>query len=203
MFAGISVGLSSFGKEKVVYWRDASTGMSTLAYYIGKFIIDVPRLLLAGVIYSAALTLLFPFKQSWLDILWIVEAVYFVSFAMGYFISYAVSENVAPLAGTGFALLWSLVLSGVLPTLNEVYNPDSVLNTFSFLWTCSPVRWSIEALWIKEVQSLPFKDKLETPGNSYKWSNYSVDLTNIILIGLAWNAIAFFFIKMTNRSRQR
>ncbi|KAF9989676.1 hypothetical protein BGZ75_005353, partial [Mortierella antarctica] len=46
-FAGISVGASTFGDEKAVYWRDTSAGMPTLPYYLAKILADVPRMLVA------------------------------------------------------------------------------------------------------------------------------------------------------------
>ncbi|KAG0078817.1 hypothetical protein BGZ92_001301, partial [Podila epicladia] len=39
-FAGISVGASTFGDEKAVFWRDTSAGMPSLPYYMAKFLAD-------------------------------------------------------------------------------------------------------------------------------------------------------------------
>ncbi|KAJ3057864.1 hypothetical protein HK102_010827, partial [Quaeritorhiza haematococci] len=108
LFAGISVGSSTFGREKVVFWRDTASGMSTIPYYLGKFIIDLPRIILAGILFSSALVLFFPYRQRWINIVLIVELLYFTAFAMGYFISYAFRPASVPLVGTGFALLWAL-----------------------------------------------------------------------------------------------
>ncbi|KAF9121672.1 hypothetical protein BGW39_010354 [Mortierella sp. 14UC] len=46
-FAGISVGSSTFGDEKAVYWRDTSAGMPTLPYCLAKILADVPRMIVA------------------------------------------------------------------------------------------------------------------------------------------------------------
>ncbi len=58
-FAGITAGSSTFGRERLVFWRDTATGMSALPYYIGKFLIDFPRVVVAGAAYSAALLWLY------------------------------------------------------------------------------------------------------------------------------------------------
>ena len=50
LFAGISSGTSTFGKEKLAYWRDCGSGMPTLPYYLAKAISDGPRVLLAAIL---------------------------------------------------------------------------------------------------------------------------------------------------------
>jgi hypothetical protein len=37
MFACIAISGNTFGKEKVVYWRDTASGMPVLPYYLGKY----------------------------------------------------------------------------------------------------------------------------------------------------------------------
>ncbi|CAG8452725.1 17371_t:CDS:2, partial [Racocetra fulgida] len=38
-------GGSTFGYEKVVYWRDTAAGMHTVPYFLAKIVADIPRLL--------------------------------------------------------------------------------------------------------------------------------------------------------------
>lgn len=144
-FAGIAAGSSTFGREKVVFWRDSAAGMSAIPYYLGKFLIDFPRVVVAGAAFSAALVLFYPLKGAFLNLLLLVELLYFNAFAMGYFLSIIFAPEKVPLIGTGFALFWSLCLSGVLPELKDVYKAP--LNAFSFLWQISPPRWGIEYFW--------------------------------------------------------
>ncbi len=144
-FAGISAGSGTFGREKVVFWRDTAAGMSAIPYYLGKFLIDLPRVLVAGAAYSAAIVLFYPLKGPFLALLLLVELLYFNAFAMGYFLSIIFAPAKVPLIGTGFALFWSLCLSGVIPELKDVNKAP--LNSFAFLWSLSPPRWGIEFFW--------------------------------------------------------
>ena len=146
LFAGISAGTTTFGREKVVFWRDSASGMSAIPYYFAKFVVDIPRVILAGIVYSVALLLFYPLQGRFVSVLLIVELLYFSAFAMGYFLSILVPPSKTALLGTGFALLWALVLSGVIPTLEDVYS-EPVLTAVSFLWDLSPPRWAIEAFW--------------------------------------------------------
>ena len=99
----------------------------------------------------------------------LVEFMYFVAFAMGYFLSIVFKPKQVPLVGTGFALLWALVLSGVMPNLQEVME-DTTYGAVRWLWEISAPRWAIEAFWLKEVAAYPYADKDKDPPYTYKWS---------------------------------
>lgn len=46
--AGSPSGVKVFGEEKVVYWREASAGHSPSAYYIGKTVAALPRIIISS-----------------------------------------------------------------------------------------------------------------------------------------------------------
>jgi hypothetical protein len=89
LFAGIAVGTNTFGREKVVFWRDTASGMRTIPYFIAKFVIDIPRIILGALFFAIALALFYPYRQSWASLFAIVGLLYFVAFALGYWISTA------------------------------------------------------------------------------------------------------------------
>ena len=54
----IAVGLTTiisstrnFGNERVVYWREAASGLNRVAYFLAKNVADIPRLLLIPIFY--------------------------------------------------------------------------------------------------------------------------------------------------------
>ncbi|CAG8850213.1 32235_t:CDS:2, partial [Racocetra persica] len=67
-FAGISAGCSTFGYEIVVYWRDASAGMSTIPYFIAKIVADIPRIIIAALMFSLSLIIFYPFQALFHEI---------------------------------------------------------------------------------------------------------------------------------------
>ncbi|KAH6565656.1 hypothetical protein BASA62_007159 [Batrachochytrium salamandrivorans] len=200
LFAGISVGANTFGREKVVYWRDTASGMNTIPYFLAKFIVDFPRVILGGSMFFLALVLFFPYSQSAGHLYAIVICLYFNAFAMGYWISTAFPIAKSGLIATGFALLWALVLSGVLPNLNDVsdYPPF-----FQFFWKISAPRWSVESFWLAELQSLDWAEKNKQPTNTYQWANSSKDLSYMLIIAVGWNVLAFLGMKLFNRTKQK
>lgn len=112
IFSGTTAGLNTFGREKLVFWRDVSTGMSTLAYFLAKLIVDIPKIIIGSLFFTISLIIFFPYSQPFGYLALNVMVLYFCSFAMGYWISSAFDMARAGLVGVGFALLWALVISG-------------------------------------------------------------------------------------------
>lgn len=189
LFAGIAVGVNTFGRERVVYWRDTASGMATIPYYLAKVIIDIPRVFFGALLYSLALVLFFPYRQNFIGIFYLCLAIYFSAFAIGYFISIVFRRESTPLIGVGMALLFSIGLGGVVPKLEAVFGTDypmlSVETTplpgypvfVRWLWAISAPRWAIEAFWIKETEFRPFREKAGTLPNLYVRSNCNLKLT--------------------------
>ncbi len=86
--------------------------MSCIPYFAAKFAVDVPRIWLGASFFSMAVALFFPYRSAFQYIYLTIILLYFNAFAMGYWISTAFPIQKAGLIGTGFALLWALVLSG-------------------------------------------------------------------------------------------
>ncbi|OUM66640.1 hypothetical protein PIROE2DRAFT_68925 [Piromyces sp. E2] len=152
LFSGMSVGSGTFGNEKVVFWRDTSAGQPTISYYLAKVVADIPRIIVAAVMFTISFILLFPYHSNYWKIFLIVLSLYFCAFAMGYFLSVIFDRKIVALASTGFSLAWSLVLSGIIPNLSDLEG-NNVLKHVKFLWSMSAPRWAIELFWLKEVEA--------------------------------------------------
>jgi ABC-type multidrug transport system ATPase subunit len=203
LFSGISVGAATFGNEKVVFWRDTAAGMQSIPYYLAKVVADLPRCLVAALCFSLSFIVFFPYRSSYVFIYSIIMLLYFVAFAMGYFISMIVKKETVGLVGTAFALAWAIVLSGVIPDLHDV-NTDDTYDYIRWLWKISAPRYAIEALFIKEVGVRPFQEIHEDQlPHDYDLNNYGRSLLMLVLIAIAWNFIAFLFMKLTHREKTK
>ncbi|KNE55335.1 hypothetical protein AMAG_01237 [Allomyces macrogynus ATCC 38327] len=200
LFAGISVGTQTFGNELVVFWRDSASGMPTLPYFLGKLVSDIPRIIVAAIMFSLSMVLFWPYRSNFSAIFVIILLLYFVAFAMGYFLSTIFSRQSVGLIGTGFALAWALVFSGVTPQLDDVMNPNGIYSGFNFMWTISAPRYAIEALYLREVAARSFVDK-NTPRFGYSTDMLTKDFAYIFVIGLAWLALSFIGLKLSLRGR--
>jgi len=196
LFSGMSVGSSTFGNEKVVFWRDTSAGQPTISYYLAKVVADIPRIIVAAIMFTASFILFFPYNSSFILIYLVVLALYFCAFAMGYFLSTIFDKKIVALASTGFSLLWALVLSGVIPDIANFKD-----NFYAFIWNLSPSRWGIELFWLIEVNEF-INDIVELP-HTYSKNTMPIGFLYIICIALGWHVISYLCMKLLHRQKQK
>ncbi|KAG0270686.1 hypothetical protein DFQ27_000036 [Actinomortierella ambigua] len=202
-FAGISVGASTFGNEKIVYWREKSSGLLTLPYYLAKVIADIPRIVLAGVMFSISLVVFFNQRSNYFYLLFIIIMLYAVAFAMGYLLSALVPQNRVALVGTGFTLAWAIVFSGDAPDLHDVMTQDTY-SWSRWIWMISAPRYAIEAIYLREVQARPWKEITEGElSHTYKLGQFWWCFQIMAYIMLGWHVLAFLSLKLKDRNKQK
>ncbi|KAF8940577.1 hypothetical protein BGZ58_005735 [Dissophora ornata] len=205
-FAGISVGSMTFGNEKIVYWREKSSGLLTLPYYLAKVIADIPRIILAGIMFSISLIIFFNERSNYFYLLFIIIMLYAVAFTMGYLLSALVPQNRVSLVGTGFTLAWAIVFSGDAPDLADVMSSDasSGYSATRWLWIISAPRYAIEAIYLKEVQARPWQEITTEPlAHTYKIDQFWWCFQSMAIILFGWHVLALFSFKLKNRSKQK
>ncbi|KAI1313410.1 hypothetical protein EDD11_002645 [Mortierella claussenii] len=205
-FAGISVGSMTFGNEKIVYWREKSSGLLTFPYYLAKVIADIPRIILAGIMFSISLIIFFNERSNYFYLLFVIIMLYAVAFAMGYLLSALIPQNRVSLVGTGFTLAWAIVFSGDAPDLAEVmrYDASGGYRATSWIWTISAPRYAIEAIYLKEVQARPWQEiKMEPLAHTYQLDQFWWCFQSMTAILLGWHVLAFFSFKLKDRAKQK
>eukprot|EP00455_Lapot_gusevi_P041816 TRINITY_DN4890_c0_g8_i2.p1 TRINITY_DN4890_c0_g8~~TRINITY_DN4890_c0_g8_i2.p1 ORF type:complete len:849 (+),score=265.43 TRINITY_DN4890_c0_g8_i2:115-2661(+) len=201
-FAGIAAGSSTFGSEKVVFWRDSSAGMSTVPYFLAKMFADVPRITAAAFFFTCAFFVNFVSRSNFGNIFILIWMLYWTGFSQGYFVSSLFSQQNSSLVGVIFAMVWAIVFSGAQTKLPEVYNdfPAAV----NWLWDISGPRWGLEAFYVDQLQSMTYADIQPSLNQfGYQIDNWSKCIINIFLIGLLWQGIALFVMKVTNRDKKK
>ena len=140
-FTTIQSSLRLFGNERVVFWREASSGASRMAYFVGKNLADIPRLLLVPAMYlSLFLGISGVHENNSRRYLALLLAVWATS-GLGYVASVLFSKQNAQLGGVSITLICCL-LSGFFPTVPE---------SSPFMQTviaCSYARQLNMALWL-------------------------------------------------------
>ncbi|KAI8805365.1 P-loop containing nucleoside triphosphate hydrolase protein [Cladochytrium replicatum] len=159
LFAGISVGASTFGRERVVFWRDTAAGMPTFPYFIAKIVADIPRIIVASIACCCTLLILLPLRGSILYFALDVFLLYAAAFSMGYFLSSIMSYRSVTIWSTAFVLVWALVFNGVSPSIADIGKYPEPAQA---LWAISAPRWAIEAYYIREMEA---RDWYELKGN--------------------------------------
>ncbi|KAI9294493.1 hypothetical protein K502DRAFT_365782 [Neoconidiobolus thromboides FSU 785] len=202
-FAGISVGSGTFGNERTVYWREASSGIPTFPYFIAKSLSDIPRILIASLMFTCSLIAVYPNSSDFSQLLWIVTALYYWGFSTGYFISALVRKEKASLVGVVVALFWAIAFSGVQPTLRQVQTEWGP-NIF-WLFNFSAPRWAIAAFYIVETEAKGYMDpeKIGQKWFGYSGDSYAGNLLIVLAIGFVWQLFAFLAFKLANREKMQ
>ena len=108
------------------------------------------------------------------------------------------------LLGTFVSLLFGLVLSGSIPSLETINDPSSSFYQFRSLWALSPSRYFVENMYILETAG---RDWEELQGDvlrySYDRRNFKRNVVSLGLMVITVFVIAFFALKLKGRSNQK
>eukprot|EP01114_Cavostelium_apophysatum_P016835 TRINITY_DN4868_c0_g1_i1.p1 TRINITY_DN4868_c0_g1~~TRINITY_DN4868_c0_g1_i1.p1 ORF type:complete len:808 (+),score=142.72 TRINITY_DN4868_c0_g1_i1:71-2425(+) len=197
------IGTKTFGeaRERRNYYREASSGANTFAYFLARCTFDLFNILKTSYIFLIFYALMTDppgQKGPWFATVYLL---YFAGFGMGYFFSSILEFNKALVSSVVAAIAIS-VTSGLSPTLSRVedYWPLPIL------WYLSYCRWSAEAFYINMTQSDPrIKDRYDTVirGTGYNPDNFALDLGMLFVLGVVWRILAYIAMRLRHRDKQK
>ena len=219
LFVGIMAGGQTFGRERVVFWRETAAGMATIPYFFAKVFADVPKIVISACVYSLAVYLSVVIRTDFKTLFLLNIQLYFAAFTMGtslysllleaysigYFVSVILDKKNVAIAATGLSLLWSVALSGAFtPTIGEIMS-DEKYSKINWLWELSPSRWFIEAFYLHEVEVRPWKELRDGSPlhRGYAYEHKHQAYVSLGLIGIGWMALALLFLKLVYRSKMK
>ncbi|KAL5033010.1 hypothetical protein RTP6_001034 [Batrachochytrium dendrobatidis] len=196
--AAAPAGVNVFGNEKAVYWREASSGHSSTAYYIGKTVATFYRTLICSLHFTAIFVYLatpeITFQTQYLMIMLFFFGVY----GMSATVSMLVSRESAPLLGVVFCL-FAAVFCGYGPSIRQATNWGVY-----FIWALSFNMWGCEAQYSDTVNIYKGVYDIDLTNRSgYTLNRVPFDFGMMVLIGLGWRLIAFILMLTLNREKQR
>eukprot|EP00834_Sanchytrium_tribonematis_P000839 NODE_17_length_48642_cov_1.199349.p3 type:complete len:800 gc:universal NODE_17_length_48642_cov_1.199349:6069-8468(+) len=199
-FSGIMAAIPTFGDELKVYIRECHSGTSPKAYYLSKLLVDFFRMLFASILFTSTFILYWDGSNSFKTIGVVVFLLYFVGFAMGYFISVLLPRESAGIYGAGFALIFGYLFSGVQPSLSEI-GQNPFYQPFQIFWSTSASRYAIEAIYISNVSGLPWEElKADLLPNGYAKSHFNINIVLVFSIGVMWHLMTLFLlIRLKNK----
>jgi ABC-type multidrug transport system ATPase subunit len=197
--AAAPAGVNVFSEELPVYWRKASSGHSPLAYYLGKTISTIPRVLLASLHFSAVLFYMsaMPYTYSILFnmIFWMFWGVYGICA----FISMVIRRESATLLAVVIAL-FTTVFCGY-----GIAIADARRWGVYFVWLTQFNYWGTEAHYneILKVYENVFASDLTNAVYGFTLNRTILDFIAMALIGLGWRVAAYFAMISFNKEKQR
>lgn len=201
-FTAMTAALKCFGLEKVIFWREASSGVNKVAYFIGKNIAQLVNIALAPIVFlSVFYTLTSPRAPVAMYYI-VILLVQFCFVGIGYLFSILLPFDGAQLAGVVVTLVCA-ILGGATPppTLGQLQQTPLTFVISSL----SPYRWSVEALYIEELKKYAGIYDITTSYEfwGYNINNYHKDLLALFGIGLGARVLALFFLMIMHRDKMR
>lgn len=179
--------LRSFSLEKLHYWRESSSGMSSLAYFLSKDTIDLFNTIIKPVVYLSTFYFFSNPRSSFADnYLILVCLVYCVTG-----IAYALAISLEP----GPAQLCSVLLPVVLTLIATQPKDSGILKNLANL--CY-TKWALEAFGISNAERYYGVWLITRCGalmkNGYNLHEWNLCIFILILTGFVSRAIAFLFM---------
>ena len=194
-----SPGVKIFGEEKVMYMREASSGHNRFAYYLGKVLSTLPRMILSNLHFTMPFMYLATPKISW-GAAFIANLLYFYCiYGLSSCVSMVTKREDGPLIATMASLIVGLI-SGVKPSLHTVAGWH-----MTWLWRASPGTWLSEAYFTENVTPYRYLYQIDqaASGTGYRLGHFSSDLAVLFLLGTVYRVLAFGALRLFNRSSGR
>lgn len=194
-----SPGVKVFGEEKLIYAREASSGHNRFAYYLGKVLSTVPRMVLSNLHFTMPFMYLATPGISW-GAAFTANLLYFYCiYGLSSCVSMVTKREDGPLIATMTSLIVGLI-SGVKPSLRTVAGWH-----MTWLWRASPGTWLSEAYFAENVTPYRYLYQIDmaasATGYTLGWFGY--DLAVLFLLGTLYRVIAFGALRLFNRSTTR
>jgi len=206
LLVGLAIGLTAsspgvkiFGEEKLIYVRESSSGHNRFAYYIGKVLSTIPRMVLANFHFTVLFMLLATPKISWGGA-FIANLLYFYCiYGLASCISMVTRREDGPLIATMTSLVVGII-SGVSPSLQTVRNWH-----MTWLWRSSPGTWLSEGYFTENVVSYDYLYQIKQAATQtgYEFGRFQMDLLMLFALGTAYRVIAFAGLRIFNRKSGR
>ncbi|CAL0299695.1 unnamed protein product [Lupinus luteus] len=177
--------LRSFSLDKLLYWRESDSGMSSLAYFLSKDTIDHFNTVVKPVVYLSMFYFFTNPRSSFADnYVVLLCLVYCVTG-----IAYALSILFEP----GAAQLWSVLLPVVLTLIATQQMDNKIMKAITNL--CYS-KWALQAFIVANAERYQGVWLITRCGSllksSYNLHDWSLCISILILMGVIARAIAFF-----------
>jgi ABC-type multidrug transport system ATPase subunit len=187
--------------EKMMFWREASSGLNRFSYFMGKNVAEFFDIVLRAIVFSLIYFYLTSPQLSFGDFLGVSLLFSWSTSGLGYLISTWLFWDDAQVACLVITLILCGFINGVNPTL-ESYKGGIMM----YICALSPSRWSVEAVAMKVAsnvdQDFPnaVGDYLAVSG--YEIDNYDNDLIALFVLGIAYRVFAYLLLTRTNKNQQ-
>jgi len=192
----------TFGNNKAVYWREAASGTSALAFFLAKCTYDILPIALQSFVFLSFFMLIATVPGGFGPWYGIIITLQFAAYGFGYFVSNVVPRDRAlVIAGVvGVALSVTAGQSPTITQVNEQYGPVQIVFNSSFN------RWSGEGMAIlvtSDAKNAGYRVDMALENLGFNPDNLPLDYGIPVLLGFTWRILAYLALRFTDREKQR
>jgi energy-coupling factor transporter ATP-binding protein EcfA2 len=190
--AASAAGVRTFGDERVIYWREAASGHNRASYFLGVTLSVLYRIALAALHFVIMLYVVGMPMASLGRMYLICLGIYFAVYGLGSLISMIFDRKDAPLTAV-IATLVAAIMSGFITLFP--YELKAISYAF----------WSSEAYYAGEVAPFANIYDLDLGSNTwdYNLDRFGVDMGAMIGLGVGYRVVAFIFMIILHRDKQK
>jgi len=196
----IAGALKVFGEERVTYWRESTTGTSSLAFFLGKNLATVGMLIIPPFVFLSIFYLLTSPRTSFWLMYSVLIGIQYACTGAGHLISLVFLPQNALLAGVSYEVICTLFAGGN-PTLTKIYSYGILAKVLASM---SYSRWGTECLYISELKQYAHEYDV-TPSLRY-WgydiNNFELDMIMLFTIGTVMRILAFVSLIVFHKNRR-
>jgi len=199
---GVTAALRVFGNEQIVYWREASAGMSTSAYFLAKNFTHIFFIVLSPLLYLAPFLTFVSARASLLEYYWVCVLCQFTTTGLGYLISTVAPPGLSQLAGVVVVLVFAM-FGGSRPTLVEIKEMFPLLRVMPYL---SYIRWAQEAMYLTEIEKWNAVEGVDINPSlqlfDYHLDDYYLCMLVTAAFGVGFRILALIAMSVMNRHQK-
>lgn len=151
LFAHASA-LRAFAPERAIFHREASTGMSVVAYMMGKDLAYYPVAMFIPWFFGVVHYALVAPRMLFIEYMVTLIVLSYTVFGVGFLISAATSQGTGQMLAV-LAAFSFLLLSGYNPSLLTLWEATGNNAVMRVITALSPVRWSLEVFMAAEYRA--------------------------------------------------
>lgn len=181
--------LRSFSLEKLQYWRERASGMSSLAYFLARDTIDHFNTIIKPIVYLSMFYFFNNPRSSILDNYYILVALVYCVTGIGY--TFAICFQ------PGSAQLWSALVPVVLTLIATQENASKFVTDLCY------TKWALEAFVVVNAEKYSgvwLITRCESLSSSeYDIHDWDLSLAVLVIYGIVFRGIAFICMILMKR----
>lgn len=190
--ASASAGVKTFGEERTIYWREAASGHSRSAYFIGVSTSVFYRIILAALHFAVPLQIL---SRTYIP--FVINA---ISIILLYFCVYGLSSIVSMVVPKKDGPLLAAVTTCIVSLFNGYIEKFPYgLKVLSFAFWYSEAFFNEEVSFAEETTIVSFTADVF----GYVTGRTAMNLGLMLVIGIIFRIAAFLAMILLNRDKQK